>query len=223
MTEIYVVRHCEAEGNLKRFFQGTTDAEISEIGAKQLEYLTKRFENEKIDCIYSSPLKRAVKTAVAIKGSREIEIILNEGLREISGGIIEGKPIAESFAKYPELGDAWINHPQDFAPEGGDDMREVYERIWNTVLCIAKENKGKKIAVSTHGGVIRCLACRLLEGNIEALKNVPITENTAVLLIRFDDELNAEIRYYNDHSHLPSELLPARSRASFFTNVKENE
>lgn len=220
MTKMYIVRHCEAEGNVKRFFQGTTDTDISDTGEKQLEYLFERFTKEQIDCIYSSPLKRAVKTALAIKGTRDMNIIDCYDLRELSGGIIEGKPIVESFEKYPDLGDAWINHPQDFAPQGGESMRSAYERAWKAVLNIAKENEGKTIAVATHGGVIRCLLCRLISGSIEELKNVPINENTAVCLIEFDDDFNAELKYYNDHSHLPHELLPARSRASFFREVK---
>lgn len=37
MTRLYLVRHCEARGNADRVFQGSTDAEISERGALQLE------------------------------------------------------------------------------------------------------------------------------------------------------------------------------------------
>ena len=44
MTNIYMVRHCEAMGNVKRLFQGSTDLDISETGEKQLEYLNRRFE-----------------------------------------------------------------------------------------------------------------------------------------------------------------------------------
>ena len=66
MTRIYMVRHCEAMGNVKRLFQGSSDFDISELGAIQLEFLSKRFQNTPIDRIYSSPLKRAVKTAEAI-------------------------------------------------------------------------------------------------------------------------------------------------------------
>lgn len=32
MTRIILIRHCEAEGNIKRVFQGHTDADISENG-----------------------------------------------------------------------------------------------------------------------------------------------------------------------------------------------
>ena len=39
MTTLYLVRHAEAEGNIKEFFQGRIDTEISENGRKQLELL----------------------------------------------------------------------------------------------------------------------------------------------------------------------------------------
>ena len=34
-----MIRHCEAMGNVSRVFQGTSDFDISETGAIQLEYL----------------------------------------------------------------------------------------------------------------------------------------------------------------------------------------
>ena len=75
-----MVRHCEAEGNVKRIFQGISDLDITELGAKQLKYLEKRFENIPLDKIYSSPLIRTQKTAAAVKGTKDIEIEINDGL-----------------------------------------------------------------------------------------------------------------------------------------------
>ena len=34
MTKIYIVRHCEAIGNVNRIFQGSTDLDISESNVK---------------------------------------------------------------------------------------------------------------------------------------------------------------------------------------------
>lgn len=212
MTKLYLVRHCEAEGNLKRLFQGSSDFDISEMGAVQLSYLKKRFDGIVLDTIYSSPLIRAYKTAQAVKGDKSIEIIICDGFRELNGGIIEGKPFLETMATMPELADAWNNHPQDFAPEGGEAMREAYEKIWAAVIGVVKENPGKTIAVATHGGVSRCLLCRLIYNDINRLKDVAWCENTAVSLIEFDDELNPNLVYMNDHSHVPEEFMPKRSR-----------
>ena len=45
---------------------------------------------------------------------------------------------------------------------------------------------------------------------------MPWSENTAVSLIRFDEDLNPEVVFYNDVSHLPEALIPKRSRLSSF-------
>ncbi len=221
MTKIYFVRHCEALGNVMRIFQGSTDLDISPDGKKQLEYLEKRFDNVYIDKIYSSPLIRAQKTAEAIKGNKNCEIVLLKELAELHGGVVEGRKFVEAFNSIPGLADAWDNHPQDFAPPEGESMRHAYERIWDTIQYIIKTNKGKTIACSSHGGVTRCLTCRLLKNDINKLKDIPWSENTAVMLLEADDNMNITVKYYNDVSHLPKELVP-NSRSRLSTQMKEN-
>ena len=44
------------------------------------------------------------------------------------------------------------------------------------------------------------------------LKTVPFSTNTAVTLIEFDDDLNYNIVYDNDDSHLPEGLYNPASR-----------
>ena len=91
-------------------------------------------------------------------------------------------------------------------------MREVYERIWRAVIKAVLENKDKAVALATHGGAIRCLNCRLNYGTVERLKDVPWCENTGITLIDFDDDLTPRVKFTNDTSHLPEELLPKHSR-----------
>ncbi len=216
MTEIYLVRHCEAMGNVKRLFQGSTDLDISETGEKQLEYLKRRFANIPLDKVYTSPLIRAYKTALAVIGDKGLTPIKCDGLREMGGGIVEGKPFTEAFGENPELAEIWDKHPQDFAPEGGEPMNDAYERIWSTIKEIAADNCGKTVACASHGGVIRCLLCRLLYGDISHLAEMGWSDNTAVTLLRFSGEEMPEVVFYNDASHLPPELIPKRSRLSSF-------
>ena len=222
MTRIYVVRHREALGNVQHVFQGHCDLDITETGKKQLECLEKRFESIELDKIYSSPLKRTRATANAIKGDKAITPLICDGLIEINGGFLEGKPTSETFGTMPELSDIWLNHPHKFHPDGGEFMGDAYERIWETVLNIAKENEGKNIACATHGGVTRCLLCRLLFGDIEKLKNVPWSDNTAITLIEFDSDFNPTLKFYNDVSHLPPELnLPKNRISKYAFGVKK--
>ena len=216
MTKIYFIRHCEAEGNVRRIFQGTTDTDISEKGAKQLSYLSKRFKDIKIDKAYSSPLIRAKKTAFAAIEGKNMGVTDRPMLCELNGGIVEGKPFRETFDAMPKLKDVWDNRPQDFAPEGGEPMRHAYERIWKEALALARENGGKAIIAATHGGLMRLLHCRLFYHDIERLVEVPWSENTAVTLVEFDNALTPTVIFYNDVSHLPEEL-----RSSFKTQEEK--
>ena len=212
MTYIYLVRHCEAMGNHKRLFQGSTDCEISEIGARQLEYLKERFKDINLDAVYSSPLIRAQKTAEAVAYGKGLNIITRKNLAELHGGVVEGKPFVQAFNAIPGLADAWNNHPQDFAPEGGEAMRDAYVRIYDEVLALARQNRDKTIAAATHGGVLRCLMCRVLYYDITRLKDVPWCENTAVTLLKIDDNDKISVEFFNDYSHVPAEYMPKRSR-----------
>ena len=101
-------------------------------------------------------------------------------------------------------------------------MRAAYERIWKAVLEIVNDNCGKTVAVATHGGVIRCLNCRLLFGTIERLKDMEWCENTGVTLLEFDDDMNWALKYMNDRSHVPDELLPKRNRMAEVGKIDNN-
>ena len=222
MTRVYIVRHCEAEGNNRRLFQGLTDCDITEMGQKQLDLLSERFSEIHLDKVYTSPLIRARKTAEAVRGNRDIPLISNKDLIEIDGGIIEGKVFATAFVGRPDLAKAWNNSPQDFAPDGGEPMRHAYERIWRAVLGAALESRGQTVALATHGGVIRCLNCRMNYGTIDRLKDTPWCENTGITLIEFDDGMNPKTVFMNDTSHLPKELLPVRSRLAEVMDIDSN-
>lgn len=212
MTYIYLIRHCEAMGNQKRLFQGSTDCDISDTGAKQLEYLAERFKSIELDAVFSSPLIRTQKTAHAIADYKGLPVILRENLIELHGGIVEGKPFQEAFSSIEGLADAWNNHPQDFAPQGGEPMRNAYERIYTEILDLAQQNRNKTIAVATHGGVSRCLMCRILYNDINRLKDVPWCENTAVTLLKIDDDNKIGVEFFNDYSHVPVQYMPKRNR-----------
>lgn len=205
MTRIYLVRHAEAEGNKKRVFQGSFDADISENGHRQLERLKERFKDIKIDTVYSSPLKRALNTARAANFYHNLPITTLDGLAEINGGHWEGVKWDDIPVLFPEENDAWVNEPWNFAPEGGESMRSVYDRIWKTILDIVKENKGRKVLVTSHGCAIRNFFCRAKGLPLENLREIDWFENTSISTVDFDEDLIPHIVSFNDASHLDEE------------------
>lgn len=217
---IYLIRHCEALGNKTGTFQGSIDSDITEIGAKQLEFLTERFKNIHIDKIYSSPLRRAQKTALAVATATGKSVITEKGLTEIDGGDIEGMSYADIYKKYPHLEYAWTYAPHNFSPPNGECMNDTYKRIVDTFLHLVKQNEGKEIVLASHGGVIRCLLCFLQYNDILRLNDVIWSDNTSVTKIIFKDDMSNKIEYINSTEHLPAEYLPAGSRIASYIQVE---
>ncbi len=211
-TTVYIIRHCEAEGNRTASFQGHVDSDITDIGSHQLKFLAERFKDIHIDKVFSSPLLRAKSTADAVADIKGLTTYTDNDLIEIYGGEIENMTYADIYAKWPYVEVSWVNSPQDFCAPGGESMRKVYERIWHGVKKIIAKNKGKSIVIASHGAAIRCLLCRLIFGDIEKLNSVNWSDNTAVSKLTFDENFNCSIEYLNDASHLPKELLPKKSR-----------
>lgn len=206
MTTLYVVRHCEARGNADRVFQGTTDAEISENGKEQLKRLSNRFKMIRIDGIFSSPLKRALKTADAVNHHLGLPVFCEAGLQEINGGHWENKPWAVFPEIYPAEARHWNVEPWNFAPVNGETMRDVYRRISTTVMEIVEKNAGRTVAVVSHGCAIRNLLCFFKGYPIERLNDVEWSDNTAVSKIEFDTSLTPKIIFENDSSHLSQDV-----------------
>ena len=218
VTTLYIVRHCQSAGNLSGRFQGRFDAPVSETGEKQLELLSLRFRNETLDAIYSSPLIRAYKTAEAINKFHGLSIQKDNGLLEIDVGEIENQLLTEIGIKYPELAHNW-----DFSPDlcvfpGGETMVQVYERINRTIDQIIADNPGKRVAISTHGGVIRNLYARVQYGSIEGLRKSVVFGNTSVSVLEAEDG-KLTWKTINDQSHLPEELRHSPTQYTFHTEA----
>lgn len=207
MVTVYIVRHCEALGNLTNKFQGQIDHDITETGAKQLEYLAKRFENEHIDAIYASPLIRAHKTALAVANVKGMSVELMDSLKEFHVGMFENMPFERFKTEFADYCERWRNSPWEFEAPNGEKMTEMYERIWQGVLDIVAKNSGKTVLVASHGCAIRNLLARVMYNDIKMLATVTIPKNTGVTKLIFNDDLSVTMEYCGDYSHLPAEGL----------------
>ena len=81
-----IERHGQSEGNLVRSFLGHTDLPLSELGRRQAAKTAEFLKDENIDVMISSDRKRAYQTAEPLAKLKGMEIIPNEGLREIYAG-----------------------------------------------------------------------------------------------------------------------------------------
>ena len=151
MKNIYFVRHGQTDYNLNEIIQGATDIELNETGIKQAYEAKEKLKNIKFDKIYSSPLKRAKKTADIIGEERNIEVEVDERLKEISFGINEGN----KFGSYDYHG-FWNYHEPHLYPEA-EDVRDFVKRVSN-FLDSLKDVDAENILLVAHGGVSKAVA-----------------------------------------------------------------
>ena len=88
---IYLLRHAQSEYNEKGIFQGRLDSDLTPLGFVQARLSAQEFLGKEIEVIYSSPQRRAYKTALTIAALLGLEVIVDERIREMSLGNYEGK------------------------------------------------------------------------------------------------------------------------------------
>ncbi len=202
MTKMMIVRHCQAQGNLERFFQGRIDTDITPLGAKQIEQTALLLKDEPIDIIYCSSKKRARKTAEGINKYHNKEIVTDDGIVEINAGKWEGVPLLQVEEMYPEQFYNWKNDPAAFHAPEGESMSEVYDRVSKAIMNIVRNNVGKTICVVSHGCAIMNIMCFLHGLPVERIKEIKLGPNMSVSTAAFDEELHPSVLSENYIGHL---------------------
>ena len=85
VTEVWLVRHADV------YDQGevVADPPLSPLGSRQAERLAQRLKSVRVDAVYSSPLRRALQTAAALRDRVEADPRLTEVRASFSGGRVE--------------------------------------------------------------------------------------------------------------------------------------
>jgi len=161
MTEIILVRHGETEWNIKEIYRGRIDIELNETGIKQAELLAEYLSQVEMEAIYSSPLKRALKTAEVIASYHNLNVEIAPGLIDFDYGEWQGLPHQEVKNKYKELYAEWIKNPHRVKMPGGESLNDVRRRAIGVVDNIVSQYEGT-VALVSHRVVNKVLICTLL-------------------------------------------------------------
>jgi broad specificity phosphatase PhoE len=161
MTEIILARHGETEWNVAEIFRGRIDIELNETGIKQAELLAEYLSHLKLEAIYSSPLKRALKTAEIIADHHTLGVEIAPGLIDFNYGEWQGRPHQEVKDKYKGLYAQWINRPDQVKIPAGESLDNVRERALEVINKVTAGYKGT-VALVSHRVVNKVLICALL-------------------------------------------------------------
>lgn len=160
ITRILAIRHGQTAWNVDTRIQGHTDIGLNEQGQWQAQQAALALQGETLDAVYSSDLQRALHTAQAVASATLAagqSVRVHTGLRERGFGLFEGKTWAEIETNWPEESRRWRQRDPQFAPEGGETLLQLRERVHATFSEIAAQHPGQHIAIVTHGGVLDML------------------------------------------------------------------
>lgn len=204
MTTVYFIRHCNSLTNCKKILAGWLDTDISETGEKQLEFLSERFRDIKLDKVYASPLQRAHKTGLAVNKYPAAPFELCDDFKEIYIGEFEGKSVDEMSDEQYKY---WTGDISKFRTKEGENPQDALERFKRGFFKAVEENEGKTIAIAAHGAVLRMFTCYMKGFELNKYNDVYGMINTAVTVVKYSKENGFEYELENDVSHLPEELV----------------
>ena len=169
--KLYLIRHGETEWNVKRRFQGRSDIPLNEEGRRLARITAQALAQVPFSRIYTSPLKRAYETAMIIKGMRDIPVIEEPRIIEISFGEYEGLCCAKEHYNIPDP--AFMNFfdkPEAYQPPKGGIVHN-------------KNIENETILVSTHGAALRGLLSNMRGIGIEDFWKGGVHKNCAVTIV----------------------------------------
>ncbi len=196
---IYIIRHGETYGNING--DGFSETDLTPNGMKQIAFLGKRFKDEKIDKIYTSPLKRAIKTANAVKSFHEsTPLVVDFSLLEKgTDPDYSGLPDEEilKLTPYAKIGERKCL--------GEEDDEKAYKRASDFIARIKEENDfDSTVMVIAHGTFNSYLVLAALGFPLKENFNFSHL-NTGVTLVNYLEEngvLKTKLKFLNDTSHL---------------------
>ena len=153
MNGLLFIRH--AETDMAGRFCGHSDPPINARGKQQIQALVESIEPKSIGAVYCSDLRRAVTTAEVLAAASGLSVVARRSLREIHFGDWEGMNWAEIERRDATYAHEWLNAFPKLATPGGESFADFEVRIMAEVDTLVRLSKDQRIAVVTHGGVMR--------------------------------------------------------------------
>ncbi|MCA9822320.1 MAG: histidine phosphatase family protein [Dehalococcoidia bacterium] len=192
--ELILIRHGLPETVVREDGQ-PADAPLSIEGRLQAERMAGWLADEEISRVYASPLARARQTAAPLAGTLGLEIEIDDGVAEYDRNSHSYVPLEEvrrtDRERYREM-----MRTNAF---GGDNPQAFRATVVEALEGIIADNRGARVAVVCHGGVINSWASKVLK-----MEDVFFFNPTYTSINRFMAAGSGErtVITLNEHAHL---------------------
>jgi broad specificity phosphatase PhoE len=156
-VRLLLVRHGQTPHNvggaLDTAFPG---AGLTDLGHRQASAVPVALGDERIVGVYASRLVRTQLTASPLATARGLDVVVREGLEEISAGDLELRTDEEAVRAYIGCLVEWLHGDLDRTLPGGWTGHEFLERYTTAVTDIAgRHGDDETVAIFSHGAAIR--------------------------------------------------------------------
>jgi alpha-ribazole phosphatase/probable phosphoglycerate mutase len=161
-TRLVLLRHGEPEASARGRIYGRLDVDLSSEGIVQAERAAARLASAPLVAVYSSPRRRALRTALAIAQRHGLEVRPRMELAELDFGRLEGLTYDEAAQAHPAVWAEWMAHPTLVTFPGGESFAGLRARVDRFVGALPAAHPGATVALVAHGGVNRALVAGAL-------------------------------------------------------------
>ncbi len=182
MTTLFLIRH-GLTAQTGRFLYGQTPGiELDARGRAQAVRLAERFAPVKLTAIYSSPLERCVQTVEPLAASQRLTLGRLDGLIEMDAGTWTGRPL--SRLRHTKAWGQVQASPSTFRFPGGEGFADARARILAEVASIARRHRRGRVAVATHGDIVRILLNHFVGAPLDEFQRmVADTASVSVVMV----------------------------------------
>lgn len=197
-TRVVLVRHGQTDWNVERRIQGGTDTPLNATGRWQAQRLAERLRADTFSRVLCSDALRARETVAPLAQASGLEVRLEPMLRERRYGIFEGLRLDSLAERDAEQAARLHRRDPDFAPDGGESLREVSRRAVAALLAVLEP--GASVLVVTHGGVLDCLYRYFTDLALQAPR--PVQMRNAALNVVDHSLGRFSVERWGDEAHL---------------------
>ncbi|MFJ6560396.1 histidine phosphatase family protein [Streptomyces sp. NPDC091412] len=182
---LLLIRHAQTPSNVGHLLDTRIPGPgLTGLGERQAAALPRALAGEDIEALYASTLIRTQLTAGPLAAVRGLDVIVRDGIREVSAGDLETEPgDSERGQVYMRTLLGWAAGDTRTRMPGGESGTEVLAR-YDAVVAEATADGAGTVAMVSHGAAIRLwTAVRARNLDAEFAATHPL-ENTGVVVLQ---------------------------------------
>jgi broad specificity phosphatase PhoE len=204
---LILIRHGETYWNHEKRVQGgDSDIELNDTGLEQARKLAAFLENEPIAAILSSPLQRAIATAEVIASHHQLPVEIDQGLRELKVGELEGMSVSNLSTTFSQFLMQWWQEGGPMKLPNGESLVELQQRAWKAVERLLERHntnpehsEGTTVVIVSHYFVTLAIILKALNLPLDCFIKFKV-DLGGVSILEFRD-YEARLVAFNDTSY----------------------